>query len=113
MILRGRSYRKLRGIEKIRASDRILYVGPLLGGHVRPSEVGLKARASDYYGIARMLERKKKPTPKLCCPTKDPNKTGLAGCGSKNIIGPDDEGLYDCLNCGLWFNRSEAEKVKT
>ena len=28
---------------------------------------------------------------------------GLIGCGSINVIGPDDESLYDCLDCGLWF----------
>lgn len=25
-------------------------------------------------------------------------------CKSTNVEGPDDEGLIDCLNCGLWFD---------
>lgn len=31
----------------------------------------------------------------------------LSGCGSFNVIGPDAEGLYDCLDCGLWFKAGE------
>lgn len=35
-------------------------------------------------------------------------KLGLFGCGSTNVTGPDEEGLYDCLNCGLWFAAAEG-----
>ncbi len=39
-----------------------------------------------------------------CPPPGDGHK--LEGCGSSNVAGPDNEGLYDCLNCGLWFDKS-------
>lgn len=26
------------------------------------------------------------------------------GCGSFNVTAPDDEGLRDCRDCGLWFS---------
>jgi hypothetical protein len=28
----------------------------------------------------------------------------IIGCGSTNVVGPDDEGLYDCLDCGIFFD---------
>jgi hypothetical protein len=31
-------------------------------------------------------------------------KHTIVGCGSSNIVGPDEEGLYDCLDCGIWWN---------
>ena len=37
------------------------------------------------------------------CPPRPRWVGDLAGCGSTNIEGPDEEKLYDCLNCGLWF----------
>ena len=36
--------------------------------------------------------------------TAEQKKMGLMGCGSYNVEGPDDEGLYDCLDCGLDFD---------
>ncbi len=49
----------------------------------------------------------------LRCPTKPtagiPPEDDILGCGSTNLSGPDSEGLYDCLECGIWFPRKEAE----
>jgi hypothetical protein len=46
------------------------------------------------------------------CPTDTRRPDGtphtIAGCGSLNVIGPDVEGLYDCLNCGMWFTEKEV-----
>jgi hypothetical protein len=44
------------------------------------------------------------------CPTT--MSGDLTGCGSSNVTGPDEEGIYDCLDCGLWFHDSEAESTK-
>lgn len=41
--------------------------------------------------IARMREQPMNPTH---CPE----------CDSTNIDGPDFEGLWDCLACGIWFD---------
>jgi hypothetical protein len=38
----------------------------------------------------------------MICPVTSPTP-GFEGCGSADVTGPDDEGLYDCHNCGLWF----------
>lgn len=44
----------------------------------------------------------------LRCPAT-PRFTGdLVGCGSTEVTQPDDEGLCDCLSCGLWFRASEC-----
>lgn len=48
----------------------------------------------------------------LRCPTLPRWEGDLVGCGSTNLIGPDDEGLYDCLDCGLWFAAEAAEVVE-
>ena len=34
----------------------------------------------------------------------------LIGCGSTNIREPDDEGLCDCLDCGIWFPAGQATR---
>lgn len=47
------------------------------------------------------------------CPTTPPlsGNADLTGCGSYNVEGPDNEGLYDCLDCGLWFSYQEATRM--
>lgn len=45
----------------------------------------------------------------LRCPPAPRFAGDLAGCGSTNLVGPDDEGIYDCLDCGLWFTADAAE----
>lgn len=44
----------------------------------------------------------------IMCPTSPVTREGephtIIGCGSSNVAGPDHEGLYDCLDCGIWFN---------
>jgi hypothetical protein len=42
----------------------------------------------------------------LHCPTH--MVPGLNGCGSTNLEGPDDEGFYDCVDCGMWFTYDEG-----
>jgi len=43
------------------------------------------------------------------CPEKPRAAGDLVGCGSVALTDPDDEGLVDCLNCGLWFYPQCAE----
>ena len=42
------------------------------------------------------------------CPTSEKLADGtlatILGCGSTNVTGPDDDGLFDCLDCGIWFD---------
>ena len=44
----------------------------------------------------------------ICPPASVPGHDGLEGCGSENVVGPDHEGLYDCLDCGLWWENHHA-----
>ena len=43
------------------------------------------------------------------CPTRNPDGTlihpdDVCGCGSTNLDwGQNEEHLYDCLDCGIWF----------
>jgi len=41
-------------------------------------------------------------TSRIRCPA-EPADAEIPGCGSEHVEGPDDEGLYDCLDCGIWF----------
>lgn len=47
-------------------------------------------------------------TTTIQCPTSDTTRDGhqhtVIGCGSNNVTAPDDEGLIDCLDCGIWFD---------
>ena len=37
------------------------------------------------------------------CPAEPRFEGDLCGCGSANLNGPDGEGVYDCLDCGIFF----------
>ena len=37
------------------------------------------------------------------CPAEPRFEGDLCGCGSTNLNGPDGEGVYDCLDCGIFF----------
>jgi hypothetical protein len=50
--------------------------------------------------------------PQLRCPTNLRFEGDLVGCGSTNIVGPDEEELFDCCECGLWFTKAAAEAVE-
>ncbi len=48
----------------------------------------------------------------IVCPNwPDPEGGDIEGCGSRNVVGPDDEGLYDCRDCGIWFTVKAKEVV--
>lgn len=51
--------------------------------------------------------------PVLHCPTGPTRTDGqphtVIGCGSTNLAGPDDEGLYDCLDCGIFFDPTQED----
>ena len=46
------------------------------------------------------------------CPSNRRHADDLVGCGSADVAGPDDEGIYDCLGCGLWFTPDAADVVE-
>jgi hypothetical protein len=53
--------------------------------------------------------KKNKDGQVIYCPTKERYPGDLVGCGSRNLAGPDDEGLYDCLDCGIFFEADAIE----
>lgn len=40
--------------------------------------------------------------------TVTPGVHTIVGCGHTFTAAPDDEGLFDCPECGIWFNDDEA-----
>ena len=36
------------------------------------------------------------------------NGDDLEGCGSFNVTGPDNRGMYNCDDCDLWFDEETA-----
>lgn len=78
--------------------------GRLLGeAYNIPVEVlhGAPGNADTSYEVAgdgfKMLVRK------VVCPSECRHEDDVVGCGSANVSGPDEEGLFDCLDCGLFF----------
>lgn len=63
----------------------------------QPNEKGAAVGRSDLQGVVR-----------LRCPDTGRYGSDLIGCGSANVAGPDDEGLYDCCDCGLFFRADAA-----
>jgi hypothetical protein len=53
----------------------------------------------------RKLEREKAGPPR--CPDTVRCSDDVVGCGSLNVTGPDRENLFDCLDCGMWFEWPE------
>lgn len=45
------------------------------------------------------------------CPKAARFDGDITGCGSVNIDGPDSEGWYDCLDCGIEFDGDAAEFI--
>lgn len=41
---------------------------------------------------------------KVVCPSNARHPDDVVGCGSANVSGPDEEGLFDCHDCGMFFN---------
>lgn len=41
---------------------------------------------------------------KVVCPSEERHTDDVVGCGSTNVSGPDEEGLFDCHDCGVFFN---------
>ncbi|MCX7112748.1 MAG: hypothetical protein NTX45_22025 [Proteobacteria bacterium] len=50
-----------------------------------------------------------KVTPWVCCPAESLFEGDVCGCGSANVQGPDAEGVYDCLECGLFFTAESID----
>ena len=50
-------------------------------------------------GGARTVE----PPTRHVCP-KGETGNEIQGCGGTNTSDPDDEGLVDCYDCGIWFD---------
>jgi uncharacterized Zn-finger protein len=45
------------------------------------------------------------------CPT-DETRSEIVGCGHVFTADPDDEGLVDCPNCGMWFHPEAEDYVQ-
>lgn len=66
----------------------------------------LEADEQDYIELA--VDRKR-----YRCPDTPRFPGDLVGCGSVDTTPPDDEGLCDCLECGIWFRHDEASTPET
>lgn len=44
----------------------------------------------------------------LRCPSQARFVGDIVGCGSPNVSEPDEEGLCDCGDCGIWFRADES-----
>lgn len=51
--------------------------------------------------VARLLEDEVDPIADI---DRYANTTKCPECHSTNLSPPDDEGLIDCMGCGIWFN---------
>jgi hypothetical protein len=59
--------------------------------------------------MGEKLKHKSRSTSKNpTCPTACRFEGDLVGCGSSNVVWDEADELYDCFNCGLFFNREQA-----
>jgi len=45
---------------------------------------------------------------RIACPMPVRIAHDVKGCGSTQVAGPDEEGLFDCCTCGVFFNPRTA-----
>ena len=50
---------------------------------------------------------------KVVCPDTLGQLEDIQGCGSSSVVGPDEEGFFDCNACGLFFKFPLTEEVRT
>lgn len=62
-------------------------------------------------GLCRTLKLRTAHLRVLRCP-RNTDASDISGCGSVRVVGPDDEGLMDCLNCGIWFPRGDQDELQ-
>ena len=72
-----------------------------------PACLSIEAEQPDSRVSEISTVRKRQPR---CPEDNGPGGLFLAGCGSSDLSGPDDEGLYDCKDCGLFFSADAANK---
>ena len=47
---------------------------------------------------------------KMLCPQTARFPDDLVGCGSPQVQWDENEGVFDCLDCGLWFTPAAADQ---
>ncbi|MDE1821160.1 MAG: hypothetical protein KGJ23_08005 [Euryarchaeota archaeon] len=87
-------------------------VSPVKGGGVTQLCITIPIQESAPFAVERvklaadlMVKMNRARLDVIRCPS-GPHK--IPGCSSENVVGPDEEGFYDCLNCGLFFKETEA-----
>lgn len=73
-------------------------------GHLAYKGFRNKREAKAYCDSKNILNEAKEPERKeVICPKTRRCKGDVVGCGSTNVRWNKSEGVYDCLNCGIWF----------
>lgn len=60
--------------------------------------------ANDSVQYAKAGENFVMEVKKITCPSHSRHADDVVGCGSSHLSGPDEEGLFDCCDCGMFFN---------
>ena len=50
------------------------------------------------------------------CPTdRGPTNSDIIGCGSSNVTWDEEEGVFECSDCGMWWEpeRQGREKARS
>jgi hypothetical protein len=84
--------------------------GRLLGNELGPSFLDVLSVApgnfdSEFTGNGDGFTLSVK---RVACRTSVRGADEVVGCGSTNVSGPDEEGMYDCCECGVFFNPRRA-----
>lgn len=74
-------------------------------GHLASRGFATKREAQDYCDVQNLkLSQKEEPKRgEVRCPKTRRCKGDVVGCGSTNTRWNKSEGVYDCLDCGIWF----------
>lgn len=87
--------------------------GLLQGSHRMVDGFAHQDRMAHQVGLVQLTATRMWPNVSgmtITCPTAthalDGTEHTIIGCGSTNVTGPDDEGLYDCGSCGIWLDPS-------
>lgn len=56
----------------------------------------------------KLIKKSRRASSIPTCPTLSRWKGDLVGCGSTDVIWDEGDKVYDCFNCGLFFNREQS-----
>lgn len=58
--------------------------------------------------VKKLISARRSASSVPVCPSFSRWEGDLVGCGSRNVVWDEEDKVFDCYNCGLFFDREQA-----